>query len=245
MPENSSDGTTRPRGIVDRLLGGLIVSCQARPGEPLFGPSHMVAMGLSALAGGAAGLRIESPDDVRAVRAATDVPVIGLWKLGETGVYITPTLEAALAVAHAGADVVALDATARVRPDGLGLEETIRRLKEQTNVLVMADVSTTAEGESAQSLGADIVSTTLSGYTPYSYQGTEPDFQLISDLAGTLDIPVFAEGRISTPDQAAAAFDCGAAAVVVGSAITRPHIITARFVHSTTRQRAKENHAHA
>ncbi|WP_051479234.1 N-acetylmannosamine-6-phosphate 2-epimerase [Arthrobacter sp. H5] len=220
--------------ILDRLRGQLIVSCQAYPGEPLRGSIHMVAIALSVLAGGAAGVRLEGLDDIRAVRAATPAPIIGLWKVGDNGVYITPTLSAAEEVARAGADVVALDGTGRSRPDGLTLAETIQRLKATSPVLVMADVSTAEEGIAAAEAGADIVSTTLAGYTPYSRPGPAPDLQLITELAGAVTVPVFAEGRIATPDVAAAALQLGATAVVVGSAITHPQSITARFVHSTS-----------
>jgi N-acylglucosamine-6-phosphate 2-epimerase len=233
MPD-PNDHAILPPAALERVLrhlrGGLVVSCQARPGEPLFGPTHMVAMALSALAGGAVGLRIEGLADVRAVRAVTTAPVIGLWKIGDEGVYITPTLSAAVQVAEAGADIVALDGTARPRPDGLALAETIRRLKERTAVLVMADVSTVQEGVAAEAAGADFVSTTLSGYTPQSRPGPGPDLGLVSQLAAAVAIPVFAEGRIGTPAEAAEAMRRGAVVVVVGSAVTRPQVITGGFV---------------
>lgn len=226
--------------IIDCLKGQLIVSCQAYPGEPLRGASHMVAMALSVLSGGAAGVRIEGPDDIRAVRAVTSAPLIGLWKVGDSDVYITPTLSAAEEVARAGADVVALDGTDRPRPDGLTLAETIRRLKVSSSVLVMADVSTAAEGMAAEAAGADIVSTTLSGYTPNSRPGPAPDLKLVSELADALRVPIFAEGRIATPDDAASALERGATSVVVGSAITRPQSITASFVRRTSKVKTAE-----
>ncbi|WP_022891271.1 N-acetylmannosamine-6-phosphate 2-epimerase [Agromyces subbeticus] len=215
--------------LLNGLRGRLVVSCQAQPGEPLHGPEHMTAMALSALAGGAAGIRSESPADIRAIRAATDVPLIGLWKQGRDGVYITPTLDAALEVAAAGADLVALDATARPRPDGRSLVETIEALSER-GIPVMADVATLSEGVAAASAGATVVSTTLAGYTAETRGAHAPDLALIADLAREIAVPVFAEGRISTPSQLAAAFDAGAWSVVVGGAITRPAIITASFV---------------
>ena len=143
--------------LLDRLRGRLVVSCQALPCEPLHGPEHMSAMALSAIAGGAGGIRCEGPDDVRAIRSVTDLPVIGLWKAGADGVYITPTLEHALAVADAGADIVALDATARPRPDGRTLSETLRELSLR-GIPVMADVATLAEGVAAAAAGARVIS---------------------------------------------------------------------------------------
>lgn len=141
-----------PAQALARLAGGLIVSCQARLGEPLHGADHMAAMAASAVAGGAVGVRVDGVDDVSAVRAAVHVPLIGLWKDGDEGVYITPTLEHALAVAEAGADVVALDATARPRRDGLTLRKTVEALH-RIGVLVMADVATYDEGVAAARAG--------------------------------------------------------------------------------------------
>ena len=156
--------------------------------------------------------------------------MIGLYKAGEADVYITPTLEHARAVVAAGAAIVALDATSRPRPDGRSLGEVISALHAEFGVPVMADISTVEEALAAAALGADVVSTTLSGYTPYSPQSKEPDLALVAELAPRLTVPVVAEGRVSTPAQARAALDAGAFAVVVGAAITRPQWITAQFV---------------
>jgi putative N-acetylmannosamine-6-phosphate epimerase len=189
----------------------------------------MAALAASAVAGGAAGVRVNGVGDVAAVRAAVEVPLIGLWKDGDEGVYITPTLGHALAVAEAGADMVALDASARPRRDGLTLRQTVEALHDRAGVLVMADVATYDEGVAAAQAGADLVSTTLSGYTTGQPRPTEPDLALVEKLAADLTVPVIAEGRISTPDQAAEALRLGAFAVVVGAAITRPTSITQRF----------------
>ncbi len=215
--------------IVAGLRGKLVVSCQAQPGEDLHGTAHMVAMAKSVLRGGAAAIRAESPDDIRAIRAVTDVPIIGLWKLGSTGVFITPTRDAACTVAASGADIVAFDCTGRDRPDGLGIADTIAALHDR-GVLAMADVSTLAEGVAAVELGADLVSTTLAGYTDYSRQQAGPDLALVRELSQAIPVPVFAEGRIRSPEDAVAAFANGAFAVVVGGAITRPATITASFL---------------
>ncbi len=217
---------------LEAVRGGLIVSCQARPGEPLFGADHMAAMAASAVAGGAVGVRINGPADIAAARASVDVPLIGLWKDGDNGVYITPSLEHAAAVAAAGADIVALDATSRPRRDGLTLSQTIAILHEQHGVLVMADVASLDEGIAAAAAGADLVGTTLSGYLDPGGPPAGPDLALVGKLAASLAVPVIAEGRIQTPSQAAEALALGAFAVVVGGAITRPASITARFVAS-------------
>ncbi|MEO3888334.1 N-acetylmannosamine-6-phosphate 2-epimerase [Nonomuraea sp. B5E05] len=218
------------------LRGGLVVSCQAYEGEPLHGPQFMSAMARSAVLGGAAGVRINGPADVEAVRAAVSVPVIGLWKDGDGDVYITPTLQHALTVARAGADIVAVDATVRPRPDGRSLAETITGVH-QAGALVMADVSTAEEGLTAAELGADCVSTTLSGYTSAAPPPDGPDLELVAVLAGSLDVPVFAEGRIGAPGQAARAIELGAHAVVIGGAITRPADITRRFAQGLEKAR--------
>jgi N-acylglucosamine-6-phosphate 2-epimerase len=219
-------------GVLRRLRGGLVVSCQAPPGDPLEGPELMAAMARAAVLGGAVGIRANGPADVRAVRGAVDVPVIGLWKEGAEGVYITPTLRHARAVADAGAQLVAVDATGRPRPDGSTLPELLEGLRRTHPCLVMADVSTVDEGVAAAAAGADLVATTLSGYTPASPPRPGPDLELVAALAARLDVPVVAEGRIGTPREARAALDAGAWTVVVGGAITRPQLITARFVEA-------------
>ncbi len=217
--------------IAGRLRGGLVVSCQALPGEPLFGADIMARLAIAAEAGGAAGIRANSPADIQAIRAVTALPLIGLSKVDMAGydVYITPTLADAVAVGEAGADIIALDATARPHPEGT-LASFIGRIKEATGRLVLADISTYDEAQAAQDAGADFVSTTMSGYTPYSSQSSEPDLDLVRRLAPVLAVPLIAEGRIATPEQARAALDAGAWAVVVGGAITRPRQITERFM---------------
>jgi N-acylglucosamine-6-phosphate 2-epimerase len=217
--------------LMERLRGRLIVSCQAYPGEPLRDPEVMRRMALAVLEGGAAGIRAQGLADLRAIRAATDVPLIGLWKDGDAEVHITPTARHAAAVAATGADVVALDATARPRPDGSTVGEAIAEVH-SAGRLVMADVSTEAEGIEAARLGADLVGTTLSGYTPYTKKTPGPDLDLVRRLAATVEVPVIAEGRIHTPEQAAAALAAGAFAVVVGTAITHPTTVTRWFAQN-------------
>ncbi len=218
----------------DALEGRLIVSCQAPPGDPMRDTATLVRLARAAAAGGAAGVRVDQPEVVAAVSAAVDLPVIGLWKDGDTGVYITPTVRHALAVAEAGAHVVAADATDRPRPDGSGFADLVAAVH-AAGALVMADVATLEEGVRAARQGADFVSTTLSGYVPGSPRQDGPDLALVAALARAIDTPVVAEGRIGTPKEAAAALAGGAHSVVVGTAITAPTALTHRFVTHLTR----------
>jgi N-acylglucosamine-6-phosphate 2-epimerase len=222
--------------ILDRLRGGLIVSCQAKEGSVLKGPLFMGAMAREAERGGAAGLRIDGPDDIAAARRATvsGLPILGIYKRRFEGYepYITATFELAAEVARAGADLVALDATARPRPGGVALEALIARIHTELGVPVMADISTVEEGLAAARAGAELVSTTLGGYTLYSRPPLPhtPDFELLRDLvAAGPGVPVVVEGRVTSPDHVARAFELGAFAVCVGDAITNPAAITARF----------------
>ena len=228
--------------LFETVRGRLIVSCQALPDEPLFGSETMAKMALAATLGGAAGIRANTPVDIAAMRTVVpNAPIIGLWKVvvpGYEDVYITPRLQDAVAVADAGADMVAIDATLRPHPEGT-TAALIRAIKQQTGKLVLADVDTVAAAVAAVDAGADAVSTTLSGYTPVSPKMTGPDLELVAQLASTnLGVPVLAEGRIATPDQARAALDCGAWAVVVGGAITRPVAITQAFAGAVARNQS-------
>ena len=209
---------------LEALRGGLVVSVQASPGTPLDAPAHIAAMARAASLGGAAGIRVV---EVAAVKEAVELPVIGLRKRRVEGseVYITPTFEDARAVAAAGADIVAVDATLRPRPDGVELAALVAELP----VPVLADVDCREAGHAAREAGAAAVATTLAGYTGNGPTPTTPDIDLVEVLAAELDCPVLAEGRIATPDQARAAFDAGAFAVVVGTAITDPLALTRGF----------------
>lgn len=209
--------------------GSLIVSCQARADNPLHGPVYMGAMALAARDGGAAGVRANGPDDVRAVKAA-GLPVIGINKVfSDYPVYITPSFASAVALAEAGADIIALDCTPRLR-DGEAPAVIVKRIRDELGLEVFADISTLAEGIAAAEMGATYISTTLSGYTEYTQpKPSEPDFRLIEDLAKRIDTPIVAEGRLNTPALARAAIDAGAYAVVVGTMITNPREITRAF----------------
>ncbi|MEK4730203.1 N-acetylmannosamine-6-phosphate 2-epimerase [Paenibacillus sp. FSL L8-0641] len=217
-------------GVLSKVQHGLIVSCQALPGEPLHGADSMVKMALAAQQGGAVAIRANGASDVRAIKQAISLPVIGLIKrdYDDSDIYITPTLREMEELVEAGADIIALDATLRPRPAGCKLKRLIDYAHEQ-GVTSMADISTLEEALHAASLGADCVSTTLSGYTPYSAQIEGPDLELVRRASELVPVPLIAEGKIYDPAQVEEAFRMGAHAVVVGSAITRPQLITQRF----------------
>ena len=214
------------------VKGKLIVSCQALEDEPLHGARIMAKMAIAAKIGGAVAIRANSPADIRAIKQAVDLPVIGLYKQGASGVFITPTFEAAAEIAAAGADVIALDCTARPRPDGTPLPDLLARIHDELRRPTFADVSTLAEAQAAAQAGVAMAAPTLSGYTENSPAQDGPDFDLLARMCQTLPIPVIAEGRIHKPEQARRALDLGAWSIVVGSAITRPRTITARFVRT-------------
>ncbi|MEU8007547.1 N-acetylmannosamine-6-phosphate 2-epimerase [Catellatospora sp. NPDC049111] len=229
--------TSQP--LLAALRGGLVVSCQAEPGEPLDAPVHMTAMALAAADGGAVGIRAKGLADIAAIRAAMPgTPLIGLVKQGRHGVYITPTVADALAVADAGADIVAIDGTDRPRPDGHTLASAVGEIRSRRQTMIMADVATVAQALAAQDAGVDIVSTTLSGYTGPQPPPAGPDLDLVARLAEALTIPFAAEGRFTSPHECAHALRLGAHTVVVGTAITRPSHITARFAAALRQEQA-------
>lgn len=221
--------------MLSRIRGGLIVSCQpeaeSRESDPMNSPEIMAALARSAVLGGAAAIRADSPADIAAVRAAVTVPLIGIFKRDVPGfaVRITPTLTDAERVSSAGADVIALDATARARPEVRTAADLIRAVKGTTRKLVFADIATLEEGVRAAEAGADAVLPTLAGPSGGGGGADEPDFELLAALIREVRVPVIAEGRIATPEQAARALELGAWAVCVGTAITRPRRITAGF----------------
>jgi len=221
----------RLQNFIKQVRHQLIVSCQALPDEALFGSEIMARMATAAAQGGARAIRCNTPVDVSAIRKAVQLPIIGLYKDKQPGyeIIITPTLKHALEIAAAGADVVAVDSTSRPHPDG-DLAGFYAKIHAQTDCLIMADISTMEEGLAAEAAGADMISTTLSGYTSYSPQQALPDLDLVSKLAAHSKIPVIAEGRYHTPEQVKQALENGALSVVVGGAITRPRQITERYV---------------
>ncbi|MEC0242172.1 N-acetylmannosamine-6-phosphate 2-epimerase [Paenibacillus dokdonensis] len=213
-----------------KIQGGLIVSCQALEDEPLHGGDTMAKMALAAKQGGAIGIRANSVHDILAIKQVTKLPIIGIIKrdYDDSGVYITPTLREVQELMEVQVDIIALDATRSPRPGGETLEDLVTYMKGKGQRM-MADISTLEEALYAESIGVDCISTTLSGYTAYSPQHQEPDFELLQEAARRIRIPVIGEGRINTPEQAAYCLKLGAHAVVVGSAITRPRLITEKF----------------
>ena len=217
--------------LIKSLKASLIVSVQAYPGEPLRTPETMAQMSRACELGGAAAIRCQGISDIAAIKGRVEVPVIGLWKDGHEGVYITPTLRHARACVAAGADIVAIDATDRHRPDGKLLEDTVRPLQEE-GVLLMADCMTIEDIRHAYDLGFDLVSTTLSHNTPAIETSLNegPDLPLLRQAVEEFpDLPIICEGHVHTPQDARAALDAGAWAVVVGTAITHPTSVTSWF----------------
>ena len=212
------------------VKGGLIVSCQALPDEPLHSSFIMGRMALAAKEGGAVAIRAQSSVDIKEIQKVTGLPVIGLIKKNydDSEIYITPTMAEVEDLLTTDCEMIALDMTNRPRPAGEKIDKLVERIH-SAGRLVLADISTYEEGVSAADIGADAISTTLSGYTSYSPQLEGPDVDLVARLAKDLSVPVFAEGRINTPADIGKVMEAGAYAPIVGSAITRPQLITAKF----------------
>lgn len=217
-----------------RLRGRLIVSCQAPPASPLHDPYVIARLALTAERYGAGGVRIDSPAHIAAARALCAVPLVGLHKQVHEGspVYITPTVAAAEGVIEAGADIVAVDATGRHRPHGERLSDVIGAIRANGRI-VLADVATEAEGLRAADLGADLVATTLSGYTEDSVRLPGPDLALVERLATATGLPIVCEGRVRSVADLREAFRAGAYAVVVGGAITGVDVLVRHFAEAT------------
>ncbi|ALF54808.1 acetylmannosamine-6-phosphate 2-epimerase [Nostoc piscinale CENA21] len=208
--------------LIHTLKNGLIVSCQAPVDSPLYEPTIIAAMAQAAVNNGAVGVRIDTPTHIRAVRERVQVPIIGLWKqvIPKYDVYITPQFHHAVAVAVAGADIIAIDATTRHRPGGETVAEIISHIHQELDKPVIADVDTIEAAKAAAGAGADIVATTLYGYTPKTNNDSPPSWELLTQMLEELKIPVICEGGISSPQMARHALNLGAYAVVVGTAIT-------------------------
>ena len=223
--------------IFNKIKGGLIVSCQALSTEPLYSSFIMAKMAYAAKLGGAVGIRANTPEDIKSIKQMVDLPMIGLYKqvFDDSEVYITPTYEAVDELVEAKADIIALDATNRVRTNGITLEEFFTKIrKKYPKMLFMADCSCFEDGIRAMELGFDLVGTTLSSYTKETQETILPDYGLMKKLAETLTIPVIAEGGIWSPEELKKAMDTGVYAAVVGTAITRPMEITKRYVNAIT-----------
>lgn len=222
------------------LRGKLIVSCQAWEDDPFHGAEHMARFARAAVEGGAAGIRANGPADIRAIRATVDVPVIGLQKriVSDGRILITPEFEDARTLVGAGAHAVAIDCTARGQR--YGALERLRRVRQELRIPVTADIATVEEAITAEAAGANFVLSTMRGYTEETEGAGSFDAAFIAGLVRAVSVPVIAEGRIWTVEEAVAAIDAGAFAVVIGSAITRPKDIAARFAGALRRIGARE-----
>ncbi|MDJ0516297.1 MAG: N-acetylmannosamine-6-phosphate 2-epimerase [Trichodesmium sp. MO_231.B1] len=204
------------------LPKGLIVSCQAPTDSPLHHPEVIAAMAQASINQGAVGVRIDTPSHIRAVRQRITQPIIGLWKQQIPGyeVYITPRFSDAVAIAEAGADIIAIDATLRERPGGETLATLITQIHQELGKAVIADVDSIEAAKIAAATGADFVATTLYGYTELTKTEFPPGFQLLKQMVENLEMPAICEGGIASPTMAKKAMNLGAYAVVVGTDIT-------------------------
>lgn len=219
--------------ILNKIKGGLIVSCQALKTEPLYDSYIMSKMAYAAMLGGAVGIRCNTIVDIRAIKERVNLPLIAIIKqeYDDSDVYITPTMKEIDELVNEGCDIIATDATNRLRPDGKTLTEFFTEVrKKYPNQLFMADTSCFEEGKLAEELGFDLIGTTMAGYTPYTKGRVLPDVELIKRYATELNTPVIAEGGIWSPEDLKNAYSAGAFSAVCGTAITRPMDITKRFV---------------
>jgi putative N-acetylmannosamine-6-phosphate epimerase/GNAT superfamily N-acetyltransferase len=206
--------------LLQLLESGLIVSCQAPADSTLNQPAIIAAIAESVVAQNAVAVRIDTPERVTAVRERISAPILGIWKQPISGseIYITPTFAHACALATAGADLIAIDATLRDRPEPL--ETFIQKIHQELDTPVVADIDSLESAIAAAEAGADILATTLYGFTAATKGATSPGFDLLTQITEKLNLPVFCEGRVSSPELARQAIDLGAHAVVVGTAIT-------------------------
>lgn len=227
--------TDKKKAILESLKGGLIVSCQVQHDDPVYSEDFVLKMANAAEWAGAVGIRANSPEQIRLIKEHAKLPMIGLYKIwhDDTDVFITPTLEAAKQVWEAGAEIIALDCTAQITHEGRPAYELLPIVKKEIpDALIFADVSNYEEAKRAVEMGADIVGSTLYGYTEETKQIEQPDLREFARMCRDFGDKVFMvmEGHIYTPEDAIKCLYLGADAVVVGSAITRPHLIAKRFV---------------
>ncbi len=219
--------------ILNKMKNGLVVSCQASGDSPFNSPEGVTMFAKAAMMGGAAGIRSEGFAKTKMIQASVNLPIIGLIKSEfEDGyVRITGTFNDVEKLIEAGSDIIAIDGTFRIR-EGLTGAQFITAVKSKYDCIIMADIAEYEEGLACIKTGADCLSTTLSGYTPETenLKSKGPDLDLLKELSAVSDIPVFAEGRINTPADAAMMIKSGAWAVVAGTAITRPNVITEWYV---------------
>ncbi len=230
---------TNKKELLDSFKGGLIVSCQVQHDDPTFSVDFVVKMAKAAQWGGAVGIRANDPEQIKAIKKEVDLPVIGLWKIwhDDTDVFITPTLEAAKAVWEAGAEIIALDCTSQITHEGRPAYELLPIVKKEIQeAIIFADVSNYEEAVRAVEIGADIVGPTLYGYTEATKHIEQPDLREFARMCRDFKDKAYVimEGHIYSPEDAMKCIFLGAHSVVVGSAITRPHLITKRFTDLLT-----------
>ncbi len=223
--------------VFDKIKGKLIVSCQALPSEPLHSSFIMGRMALAAREGGAGGIRANTKEDILEIKKNVDLPIIGIVKrdYSDSEIYITPTIKEVDELMSARVEIIALDATDRLRPCGKTLKEFYEEIRNKyPNQLLMADCSTVDECLYADALGFDFIGTTMVGYTPESkgLKIAEDDFKILRDVIKGVKHRVICEGNIDSPEKARRVLDLGSFAVVVGSSITRPQLITKKYTEA-------------
>ena len=235
MKLNIKGGHMKRYPWIDDMKGGLVVSCQVYEDEPIYEPMMAVKMAEAAKWAGAVGIRANSPEQIRAIKEVVDLPLIGLYKhwYDNTDVFITPTIEAVDAIVEAGCDIIAVDCTFQLNHEGVPAIELLPKVKAKyPDIPVFADVSNVEEAKKAIEYGADIVAPTLYGYTKETAQTEGADYRMFAEFCRLFNKQayVFMEGHVFTPEDAMKCVFLGAHAVVVGGAITRPHLIAKRFV---------------
>ncbi|QIK69842.1 N-acetylmannosamine-6-phosphate 2-epimerase [Erysipelothrix sp. HDW6C] len=229
--------------LLREIQGKLIVSCQARPGWAMYGPEIMASFAAAAQEGGAVAIRATGKDNIIAIKERVDLPILAINKIFDENydVYITPTFASAKEILDLGVDIIALDATNRPRPNGetfAGIVTQIRR--DYPDTLIMGEISTFSEASEIMNMDIDLISTTLSGYTEASKEVSRTNLELIRQISHQTHLPVIAEGKIETPEGARLALEAGAHAVVVGTSITRPEVITKRYVDKINELRGRK-----
>lgn len=227
-------------GTQDRikaLKGQLIVSCQALPQEPLHSSFIMGRMARAAKEGGAAGIRANTKEDIKEIQEVTGLPIIGIVKRDypDSAVYITPTMKEIEELMEVKPEIVAIDATGAPRPGNVTLADFFHQIKEKyPEQKLMADCSTIEEALFADELGFDFIGTTMVGYTPQSkgLKIEENDFEILRTILKKVKHPVIAEGNVNSPEKAKRVIELGSYAVVVGSSITRPQLITKGYAEA-------------
>lgn len=226
----------RKKQILESLKGGLVVSCQVQHDDPIYTDNMVVKMAEAARWAGAVGIRANSPEQIKAIKEAVpELPMIGLWKVwhDDTDVFITPTMKEVKAIWEAGAEIIALDCTAQVTHEGTQAWNLIKEVKKEIpEAIIFADVSNLEEARRAVENGADIVAPTLYGYTKETSHIEGADYRMFAQMCRELkdEAYVMMEGHLYTPEDAMKCIFLGAHSVVVGSAITRPHLTAKRFV---------------